>query len=244
MKINIVSAFWNCSEYIERCIDSVLKQNYTDFKMYLIDDLSSDDTVEKIKSKIKDDNRFVIIKNKIKKYKLKNFDDLIMDDDIFHDEDVIIELDGDDYLYDENVVSKIVDKYTNNKDLWLTNGSFIYSNGSPGFSSKCDPFRIRKDVFRFSHLRTWKCHLWRMIEEESFLDDNGEYFKSAPDVAYSIPMLEMSGLKHYEFIPDLMYVYNAESPYNEHKQGSAGGGLSSQQDSANIIRRKKSYNPI
>lgn len=244
MKIKIVSSFWNCSNYIERCIDSVLNQSYTDFKMFLIDDISTDDTVKKIKNKIKGDERFVLIENQEKKFKLKNLDDLIMDESLFDDEDVIIELDGDDFFYDNQVVLKIFNKYTNNKHLWLTNGSFIYSNGSPGFSSKCDPFRVRKDVFRFSHLRTWKCHLWRSIEEESFLDDDGHYFKSAPDVAYSIPMLEMAGLKHYEFIPDIMYVYNAESPFNEHKNQSAGGGLKSQSECANTIRNKKSYNPL
>ena len=61
MKIKIVSSFWNCSNYIERCIDSVLNQSYTDFKMFLIDDISTDDTVKKIKNKIKGDERFVLI---------------------------------------------------------------------------------------------------------------------------------------------------------------------------------------
>ena len=244
MKLVVVSAFWNASDYIDKCITSVKNQKFTDFSMYLIDDMSTDDTVEKIKKLIIGDDRFKLIINSTKKYKLRNFDELIIDDSLIDDEDVIIELDGDDWLFDNNVLQKIYERYTNNKNLWMTNGSFIYSNGMIGFSSKVNPSSVRTDPFRLSHLRTWKSHLWRSIEEESFIGPDGEYFRSAPDVAYSFPMVEMAGLKHYEFIPDLMYVYNAESPYNEHKPNSSDGGLQSQSNNANFIRSMKPYRPL
>lgn len=244
MKIKIITSFWNCSEYIVDCIQSVKKQSFEDYEMFLIDDLSMDNTLEKIKKEICGDNRFKLIINKEKKYKLKNFDDLILDEDLMNDQDIVVELDGDDKFYDENVLKKINERYINNSNLWLTNGSFIYSDGNLGFSSKVNPFTIRKDVFTFSHLRTWKVHLWRSIDEISFLDQNGEYFKSAPDVAYSFPLVEMAGLKHYEFIPDIMYVYNAESPFNEHKQGSSMGGLNDVIKNVNYIRSMKTYNTL
>jgi glycosyltransferase involved in cell wall biosynthesis len=244
MKIKIVSAFWNCGEYIENCIESVKKQTVQDFEMFLIDDMSEDDTVSKIKKLIQDDPRFHLIVNQEKKYKLRNFDELIMDEKSFDDDDVIVELDGDDKLFDSNVLEKIKNKYSSNKNLWITNGSFIFSDGNPGFSSKVNPFTIRRDVFRFSHLRSWKTHLWRNIEEESFLGPDGEYFKSAPDVAYCLPMVEMAGLRHYEYIPDILYVYNASSPYNEHKPQSSMGGLNDVVKNEQFIRKMRSYNPI
>jgi len=244
MSLIVVSAFWNASNYIERCITSVMGQKFTDFTMYLIDDMSDDDTVSKIESLISNDKRFKLIVNTEKKYKLRNFDELIMDEELIDDEDIIIELDGDDWLYDENVLEKVYNKYNENKNLWMTNGSFMYSNGQIGFSSKVNPSTVRKDPFRLSHLRTWKSHLWRSIEEESFIGPDGEYFRSAPDVAYSFPMVEMAGNKHYDFIPEIMYVYNADSPYNEHKPNSSDGGLQSQSTNANYIRNMKSYRPL
>ena len=159
MKIKIISTFWNCSDYIVDCIKSVKNQTYKDFEMYLIDDMSNDNTIEKIRNEVHGEHRFKLIINTQKKYKLKNLDDLILDEDLMHDEDIIVELDGDDRLYDENVLDKIFQKYKYNSDLWITNGSFIYSNGNLGFSSKVNPFTIRKDVFTFSHLRTWKVHV-------------------------------------------------------------------------------------
>lgn len=242
--INIISCFWNASDYIEKSISSIKNQTYENFKVYLIDDMSTDDTINKVKKLIDGDNRFVLIENSEKKFKIRNIDELIMSQDLFDDEDIIVELDGDDWFFHNNVLDLISKKYNSNKNLWLTNGSFIYSNGMMGFSSKVNYKTIRQDVFTFSHLRTWKVHLWRKIDEEYFLNENGEYFRSAPDVAYTFPMIEMAGYRHYEYIPDILLVYNAESNYNEHKPMSAGGGVSEQLKNAQQIRNKKPCKPL
>ena len=172
--IKIVSCFWNASNYVEKCINSVKSQTFKNYKMFLIDDMSTDSSKDIVKKLIEGDDRFTFIENTNKKFKLKNFDDLIMDETLFDDEDIIVELDGDDWLYNENVLEIINKKYESNKNLWLTNGSFVYSNGRIGFSGKANYDSVRSDVFMFSHLRTWKTHLWRKIDESSFLDTNGE----------------------------------------------------------------------
>ena len=51
-----------------------------------------------------------------KKYKLKNIDDLLLDENLFDDEDIIVELDGDDWLENNNVLSLIDEKYKQNKN--------------------------------------------------------------------------------------------------------------------------------
>jgi len=242
--IKIVSCFWNVGEYITKCIDSVMNQEFKNFEMYLVDDMSNDNTIDIIKNKIKDDNRFKLIINTEKKYKLKNIDDLLMDESLFDDEDIMIELDGDDWLENTKVLSLINNKYENNKNLWITNGSFVYSDGRFGFSSKVNPETVRTDTFLFSHLRTWKVHLWRNIEQKSFLDENGEYFKSAGDAAYSFPMVEMAGENHYEYIPNILYVYNEQNPYNDHKPGSSSGSAHEQYRCSNIIRNSPKYKKL
>jgi glycosyltransferase involved in cell wall biosynthesis len=205
------------------------------FKVFIIDDVSTDNTVETIKSLIVDDNRFDLIVNTEKKFKLKNLDELIT---TFDNDDIVIELDGDDFLLNPDVVSDIRNIYLDGQ-VWLTNGSFMYSNGNPGFSSKCNPDTVRKDVFTFSHLRTWKTFLWKSIPKNYLKDDDGEYFKSAADVAYTFSLLELAGEENYRFLDKLYYVYNAESPYNDHKPGSAtGGGHQEQVRCSNIIRNK------
>ena len=95
--IKVVSCFWNVENYIEKCINSVKSQTYRDFKMYLIDDMSNDNTNQIIEKLIEGDERFVYIKNTEKKFKLKNLDDLLMDESLIDDEDII----GDKYIVDE-----------------------------------------------------------------------------------------------------------------------------------------------
>lgn len=239
--IKFVVCVWNAEKYIKNCIRTLKSQKDEDFKVYIIDDMSTDTTVDVIQSLIQGDERFNLILNQEKKFKLKNLDELIT---TFDDEDIVIELDGDDFLLNSNVVGDIRRVYSDKK-VWLTNGSFMYTNGDPGFSQKCNPNTVRKDAFRFSHLRTWKSFLWKAIPKNYLRDDNGEYFKSAADVAYTFSLLELAGDENYRFLPELYYVYNAESPYNDHKPGSAtGGGHQEQERCANIIRNKTKLNKL
>jgi glycosyltransferase involved in cell wall biosynthesis len=239
--IKFIVCVWNAEKYIKNCIRTLKSQQDADFEVYIIDDMSTDTTVEVVKSLTQGDKRFHLIVNQEKKFKLKNLDELIK---TFDDEDIVIELDGDDFLLNSNVVGDIRKVYSDKK-VWLTNGSFMYTNGNPGFSKKCDPNTVRKEPFRFSHLRTWKTFLWKSIPQNYLRDDSGEYFKSAADVAYTFSLLELAGEENYRFLPELYYVYNAESPYNDHKPGSAtGGGHQEQERCANIIRNKTKLNKL
>ena len=238
--IKVVSCFWNAEQYISNCIRTLKNQTDKDFEVFLIDDMSNDNTVSVINGLISNDSRFKLIVNTEKKFKLKNLDDLISS---FTDEDIVIELDGDDFLLGDDVISEVRKMYKDKK-VWLTNGSFMYTNGSDGFSRKADPSNIRTSVFTFSHLRTWKSFLWKSIPKEYFKDTDGSYFKSAADVAYTIPLLELSGEEHYRFNPKILYVYNGSSPYNDHKEGSATGGVQEQTRCANIIRNKEKLNKL
>jgi glycosyltransferase involved in cell wall biosynthesis len=236
--IKIVSCFWNAKNYLKTYIDSIKIQNFKDFEVFLIDDVSTDNGSDLVKELIHNDDRFKLIENTEKKFKLRNLDELISN---FDDEDIVVEVDADDFLLGNDVLS-LINKIYSDGNTWLTNGSFMYSNGIQGFSQKCNPDTIRTDDFRFSHLRTWKSFLWKNIPKENFLDNNGDYYKSGADVAYSFPLLELCGEKHYKFINKVLYVYNETSPYNDHKTRSAAGGVNVQSKCANEIRIKSKLN--
>ena len=50
--MTILTTTYNCEKFIERCIFSIMSQSFKDFKCYITDDMSTDNTVEKIKSAI------------------------------------------------------------------------------------------------------------------------------------------------------------------------------------------------
>ncbi|MBE6741320.1 MAG: glycosyltransferase family 2 protein [Ruminococcaceae bacterium] len=62
-KVSVLMGAYNCAEYVEEAIDSVLNQTFKDFEFIIVNDGSSDNTAEIVKEfEIKDD-RIVFIEN-------------------------------------------------------------------------------------------------------------------------------------------------------------------------------------
>ena len=212
----VITAFYNAEEYIERCVGSIIGQNHSDFKCYLIDDMSTDSSVDKIKNMIEGDDRFELIINTNKKYKTLNFVDVLKDENI-SDDDIVVEIDGDDWLPNSSTLTRVKEAYSD-ENVWITNGNFKYATGEMGFSSPQTNFdTLRVDRFTASHLRTWRVFLWRNIKDEDHKDSNGDYLSINADLAYMLPMLEMAGPEHYKYLPEVNLVYNNLNPINDHK---------------------------
>lgn len=235
----IVTTLYNAEKYIERCLYSIMSQHYRDFTCYITDDLSTDNSVDIVKSAIKDDSRFILIENKVKMYQPGNYDQVIRNNISIDDNEVIVEVDGDDWLPDANTLGRIADVYSN-PNIWIANGSFKYNDGRPGFSSKQENLdNLRNVRFTASHIRTWRAFLWRNISQEDLKDETGTYWKVTGDLSFMYPMLEMSGEEHYTFMGEINYVYNESNPINDHKVD-----LKLVNDIATKIRNKPKYNKL
>ena len=235
----IVTTLYNAENYIERCLFSLKTQSFKNFKCYITDDLSTDKSVQIVKNYIKDDDRFILIENKEKLYQPGNYDQIIRYNENINDNDVIVEVDGDDWLPDMDTLTRINEVYKDN-NVWIANGSFRYSTGEPGFSSKqIIDNNLRNSRFTASHIRTWRAFLWREIYEDDLKDENGVYWKVTGDLSFMFPMLEMSGNEHYRFMEEVNYIYNAENPINDHKVD-----LTLVNDIANKIRKKNKYEKL
>ena len=235
----IVTTAYNCENYVEKCIGSLMGQDYEDFKCYITDDMSTDNTVSLVKNMIEGDDRFILIENKTKMYQPGNYDQVIRGNKKIHDNEVLVEIDGDDWLPNAKVLEKVNEIYKD-ENVWITNGSFRYSSGQKGFSSRqiLDD-NLRNSPMTCSHLRTWRAFLWRNIKKSDLKDENGDYWKVTGDLAFMFPMLEMAGDKHYTFIDDIMYVYNEQNPINDHKVD-----LTLVNEIAIKIRKKEKYSKL
>lgn len=215
-----------------------MSQRFRDFKCYITDDLSTDSTIEKIESVIKDDNRFVLIKNDFKLYQGGNYDQVIRLRDL-DGEEICVEIDGDDWLPNPNVLGKI-DEIYKDSNVWMTSGFFKYHDGRLGFNRPITSLEnIRKSNFTLSHMRTWKAWLWKKIDEKDLKDGDGKYYSVGGDLSFMWPMVEMSGLEHFKFINEILYVYNESNPINDHKVD-----LSRVRNTHNIIANKTPYKRI
>ena len=239
-KFNLIVPFYNAGNWIGKCITSVKNQKYSNFKCYLVDDLSDDNTIDVIAKEISGDNRFKLIKNINKKYALGNIVDILINEDI-KSEDINIVLDGDDWLSSYNVLSYLDNVYTES-DCLLTYGTYVYHpTGQQGVEPSEYPDGViesnsfRSDQWRASHLRTFKTKLFEHIDLEDLKNDDGHFFKTAYDQALMLPLLEIAGSRS-QYIDKIMHVYNRENPLNVDKVKQH-----LQHQTAQKIRTKKPY---
>jgi hypothetical protein len=200
--------------------------------------MSTDNTVSIVRETIKNDSRFILIENQSKLYQPGNYDQIINSKNI-DDDEICVEVDGDDWLPDSNVFTRINEVYKD-KEVWMTSGSFRYHDGRPGFANPPTNFsNVRKQTFTLSHLRTWKSWLWKKIKHEDLRDENNNYWNVAGDLSFMFPMFEMSGEKHYRFLSDINYIYNESNPINDHKVN-----MSNVIHTVNKIRNKPEYKQL
>ncbi|GAA0813338.1 hypothetical protein GCM10009111_08560 [Colwellia asteriadis] len=172
IKFHLVVAMYNVEEWIAENIAFIKNQTFSNFQVILIDDISTDKTIEIVQEAIAADNRFKLIINDEKKYKTRNVVEGIALCNA-RPEDVIVLVDGDDRLFDENVLQKVADTYQQ-QNCWMTYGCFQRSNGTIG--KHCRPYSnsviknnsFRKNKWFASHLKTFKYKLWLQLNMDIF----------------------------------------------------------------------------
>lgn len=63
IKYSIVLPTYNVANYIDRCIESCLAQNYKNFEVIVVDDCGTDNSIEKAERWAEQDNRIRILRN-------------------------------------------------------------------------------------------------------------------------------------------------------------------------------------
>jgi len=217
----IIVPFYNVEEWIRAGIRSVKKQTYSNFECVLANDASTDKSFEIAKEEIKLDSRFKLINSVEKTCTLVNTCKAV-DSSSPKSEDIIVMLDGDDWLASGDVLT-ILNEIYNREKCWMTYGSYVeYPSGFRGkFAKRLPPSVVENNSFRENpwstgHLRTFKYKLWQNIDLEDFKDSSGQYYTMTGDLAAMFPMLEMAAERSY-FIDDVLYVYNNQNPLNDHK---------------------------
>jgi glycosyltransferase involved in cell wall biosynthesis len=217
----VVIPSYKQKDCFEKNLGSVLAQDYHNFRVIFIDDASPDGTAALVKEYLKENdpfNRVKLIQNKTRIGALGNVYKGVW---LCKPYEIVVNLDGDDWLFDENVLKKLNHVYAD-PNVWVTYGQFVYYPcGSAGWAAEVPREIILQNAFRehpwtTTALRTFYAGLFHKIKREDLLYQ-GKFFPMAADLAYMWPILEMAG-EHSRFIPDVLYVYNIETAANDSKQ--------------------------
>lgn len=224
----IISTAHNKGKWIEYNISSIRQQSFQNFLAIYGYDASSDDTLQRLTdtlSYIKDD-RFVLYENPKPGSFLNCFMgtyNYLKSKGLVNPEDIIVEVDGDDWLLHSFVLQYLNDIYSD-PTIWMTYGQYVaYPDGGYGshiylqLEDSTDARNAyRQDTFPFSHLKTYKAHLLDRVEESDLIDpDTGKYFAAAGDFALCMPMVEMAGKARIFRVEQPIYVYNVEVDTSE-----------------------------
>jgi len=212
LPFTIVIVGRNNGAYLERTLESAFSQNYEHFRIVYIDDASDDGSFELARDLIYNSPRFSqihLVRNERPSGILANLAAAVRG---CSDEEIIVVLNGEDWLAHEWVLQRL-NQYYADPDLWLTYGQCrdyptFQIGGARAYAQ--DGKGIRTQPFSVSHLKTFYAGLFKKINDSDLLH-KGEYIQAAADVAYMLPMLEMAE-EHFQCLSDILYISNRESP--------------------------------
>lgn len=217
----IIVPSFNSIDYLPKTLHSIEMQTFSDYEVCVIDDASTLKKQREIIKEYCEKNHWKSIfhdKNYGALYGIVN----AIRNFACKDDDIIVIVDGDDWLAHDRVLEVLHREYTQN-DIYLTWGQCQIYPGGPTPMKYAQPIPdmvIQQKLYRdipltFWHLRTFKYYLFRHIKDEDLRDSNGEYLRLMYDKAILFPMLEMAGSK-IKFINEVLYIYNIGNPLNDY----------------------------
>jgi glycosyltransferase involved in cell wall biosynthesis len=223
--IVLVTASYKNAHLMKKYFDSIVNQTVPFKKLIYVADNDyaphSDGTGALAEEYVKKHNledKAIVIRNKHRQLALQNLYKAILACD---DNDVVAVLDGDDMLAGPEVLQKVTALYSNpSREIWATYGNFksLSTNQAWGWTQQIPSTIIEKNAIRTwgngpTHLKTFKAWVFKQILIKDLFYE-GDFLRSAYDVAIFEPMYEMIG-DRFDFTQDVLYIYNDLNPIND-----------------------------
>lgn len=235
-RFHLIVAFGE-RHFLERCLLSIKGQIYQNFTCTLIDDCCDGNSADELLQKLDlDTKKFRYIKTQKRFFPLRARE-IATDMLQAAPADVIVHLDGDDWLSCPDVLTRLNRIYSKGGVLATYGNTVSLTNHKKrNFSeyaplemskqwnmaqnepqAKIMPFR-RLDTTEVAegwgaapwcamHLRTFQYSKWLGLNRKSFFDAAGNYLRCATDAAILIPILDSSNFDSIVFVPDILCTY-------------------------------------
>ncbi len=214
MKVSIIIPVYNVQDYIERCLESVVSQNYRDIEVILVDDASPDGSML-IAKKFYDRMAGQGMKTVCVKHELNRGLSAARNSGIeMATGDYLYFLDSDDELYDNNAISTLVKSANESKADVIMGNHYVHRTVN-SYKSKYNERKLLKDDDLISAFVKGDIPImaWNKLIGKS-LFDNGLRFKEGilnEDELFSYHLLFLNPT--VELAGETTYRYN-------HREGS------------------------
>lgn len=202
-----VAPMFNSSETLTRLLHSLYGQSYDDWKLILIDDVSSNEhklyakqTIQNFENIIP--NRIIPIWNDKKEWEVAN---VLKGISLCKDDDIVCRIDADDWLCELDALAMINAAYVQSGCdlLWTAHRwGFSDKNISAAMPNNANPYT---HPWVSSHLKTFRKKLLNNVNDENFRGEDGNYIRRAGDQAIYLPCLHKTSKR--QFLPRVVYHY-------------------------------------
>lgn len=174
--VSIIVPVYQVSDYVERCLKSVMNQTYRDIECIIVDDATKDDSVEKCEKLIADYQggiRFVILhheQNRGLSAARNTGTDVATGDYLYY-------LDSDDEIT-SNCIEKLVSYVIDDDNIEMVQGRYLRKEDGKEVLGKSDEVRIlSNDEARVQYLawRSLNYAVWNKLLKRSFVLENKLY---------------------------------------------------------------------
>lgn len=225
-KITIITPTYNASNYIEKCIQSVITQDYDNYEMIIIDDASTDNTYDIALNYASD--KVKVFKNTENRGAVYN--QVMAIAEFSSSDDIVMLLDGDDSLVNDNQIFHMFNnlydgstEFTYGSCWSMVDNIPLVSQPYPESVKQSKTYRQHKFNWNmpYTHLRTFKAGLLNDVDESNFKDDQGNWFKAGGDGSLFYTLIEKADPNKVKVIQDIIYNYNDTNPLNDYKVNAA-----------------------
>lgn len=221
-KIAVFCAARNAVRYVQACVKSIAFQKYRHFRVFWLDDHSDDGTGELAVKLLKQYNL---------KYEYIGASERVGKTDLYMralpacaDDEIIFELDGDDWLVNPDAFRIVADEYQ--KGAWAVWGrdQTHWINKEKWALGRCNPVEgpvpgepdvpsiFRSSPYFPEHPRTAYAGLLRLVNQDDLMFE-GKYSDACTDRYMFCPIFEMSK-GHVACTNQRIYWYNFPIPTN------------------------------
>lgn len=240
-KVVVIMQGRNVETFLPLGLLSLAQQEYGDWHALYLDDDSSDKSVRVAQRMIQNfglERHVSIIKWPRRRHGLENlvwtFNNVAT-----HPDHIIAFLDADDWLANPRALNKMVEAHRKYDVVWSQQGS---TAGDIFIRNRRLPRNVQPRDYKFVtfHFRSFKRYLFTPIDVEYMLKNKeGKFYRVSRDMAVFMPILELAGGKRWQYIPDVLYCYNALNPSNTFKSRNE-----QQKKNDAEIRDKRRYAPL
>ena len=241
----IISSF-NNEKWVNKNLLSIFHQTYKNYEIFYVDDCSTDRTLEIVKKFQKKHfpKQMTIISNKTRNYQA--YSRYVAYQKVYP-QNILVLLDGDDWLYDDFVLENIRQEYakgyesTYGKAIFFLNGEVQHENY---VKQEEYPLHVRQNKkfreYKFFnvHLRTCRAKFLQSIPKRLLKNQENKWLTHSTDMAEWFYIMETTN-GNTKFMDKRTYVYNRDNSEIHSNSWYHNKKSKERSDTINYIRKMK-----